>query len=117
MKKENIIFYYHEFYLYHCINTLKKTGNIEYYCLPELIDVIQYDKENNTNLAETVYVYLHFRNMVKTAKHLNIHRNTLIYRLERFKELTNIDLSSGNDIYKLWLSYLILELSPNLIGD
>lgn len=115
--KENIIFYYHEFYLYHCVNTLKKTGNIEYYCLPELIDVIQYDKENNTNLAETVYTYLNFRNIVKTAKHLNIHRNTLIYRLERFKELTNINLSSGYDIYKLWLSYLILELSPNLVDD
>lgn len=117
LKKENTIFHFQDYYLYHGINTLKKLGNIEFYCLPELIDVIQYDKENNTNIAETVYKYLEFRNIAKTAKHLNIHRNTLIYRLERFKELTNIDLSSGYDIYKLWLSYLILELAPDLIED
>lgn len=115
LRKDNIIFYYHDFYLYHCINTLKQTGNIEYYCLPELIDVVLYDKKNNTELAKTVYTYLNFRNIVKTANHLNIHRNTLVYRLERFKDLTNVDLTSGNDIYKLWLSYLILELSPDLI--
>ena len=117
LDKVNHIYYYHDFYLYQCINTLKKAGHIEYYCLPELIDVIQYDKKNNTNLAETVHEYLNFRNIAKTAEHLNIHRNTLIYRLDKFKELTNLNLSSGDDIYKLWLSYLILEVSPRIADN
>lgn len=117
LNKENYIFYYHDFYLYHCINTLKKSGHIEYYCLPELINVIQYDNKNNTNLADTVHKHLIFRNIVKTAEYLNIHRNTLIYRLDKFKELTNLNLSSGDDIYKLWLSYLILEVSPNIADN
>jgi hypothetical protein len=115
LNKNSTIFYYHDFYLYHCIDTLKKTGHIEYYCLPELLDVVRYDKTYNTKLADTMQVYLNFRNIAKTAEYLNIHRNTLIYRLEKFKELTNINLSSGNDIYKLWLSFLILEVSPNLL--
>ena len=55
--------------------------------------------------------------MVKTAEHLNIHRNTLIYRLDKFKELTNLDLSEGDDIYKLWLSFLILEVSPDIVNN
>lgn len=114
LNKENTIFHYHEFYLYHCINTLKKSGHIGYYCLPELINAIEYDKKNNTKISETVNAYLNFRNIAQTAGHLNIHRNTLIYRLEKFKELTNINLSSGDDIYKLWLSYLILEVSPDI---
>jgi len=112
LDKENYIFFYNDYYLYHCINTLKKTSNIKHYCLPELIDVIQYDKNNNTNIAETIKVYLNFRSIAKTAEYLNIHRNTLIYRLEKFKELTKLDLSHGDDIFKLWLSYLILEVSP-----
>lgn len=114
LNKENTIFHYHEFYLYHCINTLKKSGHIEYYCLPELIKVIEYDKKNNTKIFETVNAYLNFRNIIQAAEYLNIHRNTLIYRLEKFKELTNINLSVGDDIYKLWLSYLILEVSPDI---
>jgi len=115
LNKESNIFYYHDFYLYHCINTLKKAGHVEYYCLPELLQVIRYDRTNNTKLADTVHVYLNFRNIAKTAEYLNVHRNTVIYRLEKFKELTNINLSSGIDIYKLWLSFLILEVSPNIM--
>lgn len=115
LNMENNIFYYHDLYLYHCIDTLKKAGHLEYYCLPELLQVIQYDKKYNTNFAETVQAYLKFRNIANTAEHLEIHRNTMIYRLEKFKVLTNLNLSNGDDIYKLWLSFLILEVSPNLV--
>lgn len=116
LNKESNIFYYNDLYLYHCIDTLKKTGHLEYYCLPELLQVVKYDRSYNTNFAETVHIYLNFRNIKDTADYLKIHRNTLIYRLEKFKELTNLNLSNGNDIYKLWLSFLILEVSPNIVS-
>ena len=114
LNKDKSIFYYHELYLYHSFYSLKKSGHLDYYCMPELKQVIQYDRTYNTNLSETVRAYLKFRNINDTAIHLNIHRNTLIYRLGKFKDMTNLNLSNGDDIYKLWLSFLILDISPNL---
>lgn len=110
LNKDKSIFYYHEMYLYHCFYSLKKSGRLEHYCMPELKEIMQYDKTYKTNLAETVRAYLNFRNFNDTAEYLKIHRNTLVYRLGKFKELTNLDLSSGDDIYRLWLSFLILDL-------
>ncbi|MCB7093121.1 helix-turn-helix domain-containing protein [Enterocloster bolteae] len=40
---------------------------------------------------------------------LNIHRNTLLYRLNRIKEITNLDLESGDEFVKMMLHIKIRE--------
>ncbi|MCI7639792.1 MAG: helix-turn-helix domain-containing protein [Clostridiales bacterium] len=35
-------------------------------------------------------------NPVTAANSLNIHRNTLLYRINKIKELTGLDLKNGN---------------------
>ena len=58
----------------------------------EAVRLREYDLKNNTVFFETYYLFLlHERNLVRTARVLNIHRNTLVYRIEKIREMISID--------------------------
>ena len=67
-------------------------------------------KEANIELCYTLYCYLyHGQNSAKTAEALIIHRNTLLYRIGRIKEILQSELTNGDDISKYYYSFKILE--------
>ena len=71
----------------------------------------EYDKEHQTEFYKTLKVYLeNNENAVKSARKLFIHRSTFLYRLERIKEMTGLDLNDPNMHLYCLLSYRILEL-------
>ena len=77
---------------------------------PALSVLGRYDRKNHTELKKTLKEYLNCeRNYVKTAARLYIHRNSLLYRLKRIEELTDIDLENEEIRLHLLLSYLIEE--------
>jgi len=75
---------------------------------PALATLKKYDGKNRTSLYGTLYQYLRYeRNVVATAKHFSIHRNSMIYRLHKIKNLLNLDLDDINVRMYLMLSYHI----------
>ena len=57
--------------------------------------LIQYDKENESDLVKTLFYYLSSNGSLKeTAKQLYIHRNSVKYRIDRIKEIADITLDS-----------------------
>ncbi|MDD4833843.1 MAG: PucR family transcriptional regulator ligand-binding domain-containing protein [Lutispora sp.] len=55
----------------------------------------EYDKARNTEFIATLKAYFeHSGNIRKMAESLYTHYNTVLYRLERIKEISNIDLKS-----------------------
>ncbi len=65
---------------------------------PALWRIREYDKANGTEYEKTLFVYLqNERNQTITAKKLHVHKNTLIYRVDRLSTLFGLDL----DDYKL----------------
>ena len=84
----------------------KHTGS--WLCHPALPQLQNYDRENHTELCRTLQVYLESeRSYVETAKRLFIHRNSLLYRVQRIEELTGLDLSDPSIRLHLLLSYAI----------
>jgi PucR family transcriptional regulator, proline-responsive transcriptional activator len=58
--------------------------------------LLYYDEIKNTSLTKTLKVYLYGDgNLVNTAKKLFIHRNTLIYRIDKISKILNIDLDNN----------------------
>ncbi len=58
-----------------------------------------------SNLIKTLMVYFdHDLNMSQTAKQLFVHRNTLIYRLDRVKEIVGLDPRQFKDAVELQLA-------------
>jgi sugar diacid utilization regulator len=79
-------------------------------CAPEVLALKNYDHKHNTIYYETLYSYLR-NNLrpVQTIKDLNIHRSTLIYRLEKIQKITGMDMVNCDNQWYLLLSYKLLE--------
>lgn len=57
--------------------------------------LLHYDKENSSDLVKTLFYYLATDgSLMETAKMLFIHRNSVKYRIDRIKELTDLKLDS-----------------------
>lgn len=58
--------------------------------------------EGGMDLLTTITVYLKTNyNTSQTARRLNIHRQSLLYRLEKFEELTDLSLDDSDDLFLL----------------
>jgi purine catabolism regulator len=72
-----------------------------------------YDRRHRSNLVETMNAYFaHHGNISQTAESLFIHRNTLLYRLERIQELTEQDLSNSDMRLAMHLALKLWQLRP-----
>ena len=66
-------------------------------------------KDKGIDLVGTLSVFLHSNyNIAQTARELHIHRQSLLYRLEKIEELTEMSLSSHQDLFllEIWLRVL-----------
>ena len=71
-----------------------------------------YDKEWDTDLTETLKVYVeHGANLNSAARALYIHRNTMRYRLEQIEEdILKVDIDSQEVLLNLQVAYIIKQL-------
>ena len=54
--------------------------------------IYEYDKENHTVYCKTLYYYeLKNHSVIETAQELYAHRNTIVYRLRKIKDMFNIE--------------------------
>ena len=86
-------FSFNELNLWSMIDKIRQHpfNSIHYHPVFEKLNM--YDMKNNTELCKTFCIYMKsFKNLDISSKKLNIHRNTLKYRLERIKEISNVDL-------------------------
>lgn len=64
----------------------------------------EYDQKNNTDLVETLEVFLNKdSNVHEASKALNVHTNTLTYRLKRISEIGEVNLKDPNQKMTLFL--------------
>ena len=75
--------------------------------------LVEYDRKHRSTLVETIAAYFaHHGNISQTAESLFIHRNTLLYRLERIQELTKHDLEQADTRLSLHLALKLWQLRP-----
>lgn len=70
-----------------------------------------YDQENKTSLLNTFEVFLkNNSNATHTAKELFVHYKTILYRLEKIREVSGIDFSNSKDRLEAELGLKIVSL-------
>lgn len=90
--------------IYQLIDTLLERRKHEEYENQALQKLHEYDQKYNSNLVETLEVFLNKdSNVSDAAKTLNIHTNTLNYRLKRICEISEINLKDPNQKTILYL--------------
>ncbi|USL42501.1 PucR family transcriptional regulator [Priestia megaterium] len=79
----------------------------ENHSLKKLTD---YDLRHNSNLVETLEVFLNNDNNInEAAKELNVHMNTLSYRLKRISEIGDINLKDVNQKMALYIDIKLMK--------
>ncbi|MFA5309803.1 MAG: helix-turn-helix domain-containing protein [Dehalococcoidales bacterium] len=64
----------------------------------------EYDLEHEGELLQTLEATLRYPTLAETAKVLHVHRNTLLYRLQRIQEIASLNLDDGETRLKLHLA-------------
>ena len=79
-----------------------------------ILPLMVYDRERRSDLVRTVAVYFETgANASETADRLFLHRNSLLYRLERIQTLTGLDLRNSESRLALQLGLLSLRRGEN----
>lgn len=108
LKAKDTVFYFSDLLPYYLISCCTKSelddcSNIYYEKLNE------YDKKHKTDYCMTLYYYVLFNcSLNNCAIKLNLHRNSLSYRIEKITEISGIDLSNGVLLQNYVLYYQIM---------
>ncbi len=82
------------------------------FCHPAILLLEKKDKEEGSNLLETLKYYIYFTNSPNdAAKTLCIHRNTLFYRINKIKQICHITLNNADEILYIYYSIKLLEFN------
>jgi len=90
--------------------------SVEAVCSPKIMELLRYDALHKTEYYHTVKAYLECNlNLARTSEVLFIHRTTLLYRLDRIKQL--FDLNFNDPLERMYyqlsislISYTAFEL-------
>lgn len=104
--------FFNECTLYILSKLISSQYDLMDFCHPAVRTLLKYDKEHGTEYLDTLKQYIYYASAPsEAARILNIHKNTLFYRIGKIKELTGITLDFGDEICKLFLSIRLLELN------
>lgn len=110
VRKDSRLFDYADMYCYHMFDIIHQSEDLRKFCCPKLLDIIEYDAKYSTSYVTTAYFYFSTNmNPVLTAKRLNIHRNTIDYRIKRLEELFDLNFDSNELNFSFELSFRILR--------
>ncbi|MDR0294269.1 MAG: helix-turn-helix domain-containing protein [Oscillospiraceae bacterium] len=84
---------YKDYQIDHVIKTLASGADLRCFCHPGILLLWESGDEAKRNLIHCLYHYfLNGKNISAAADALRIHRNTLIYRLNKVQEILNLDI-------------------------
>jgi purine catabolism regulator len=91
--------------VYRLLVRLRETPELWTFYRETLSKLADYDTRQRADLIKTLEAYFsHLGNLRATSEALHVHRNTLLYRIERIKEISGMDLDNSEEHFALWLA-------------
>jgi purine catabolism regulator len=104
--------------IYRLLYGLENQPDVRHFAEEIMRPLAEYDQQNRGSLVKTVEAYFsHHGNISQTAESLFVHRNTLLYRMERIQELTQLQLDQANMRLALHLALKLWQLRPESEGE
>jgi len=77
--------------------------------------LLEYEKSHNTDLLNTLEKYFeHNGNLKKMSTSMYTHYNTILYRMERIQEITELDLNNENNRLNLEIALKLYKINPGI---
>lgn len=99
--------------VYQLLSQIEHMPGVRQFCVEIIGPLADYDRKQRGSLVETIDAYFNYHgNVSQTAESLFVHRNTLLYRLDRIQELTKQDLNQADSRLALQLALKLWKLRP-----
>ncbi len=109
LQKDAHSFYYKDLGCYHLLSCMENQ-QLHGLCSSHYILLDRHDQLNSTEYCETLYQYiLAADNISVAAKALQIHRNTMTYRIEKITQITQINLANGEELFQFYFTKKIMN--------
>lgn len=109
--------FYGDLKLYQLLLSLKDRNldHLKRFYAETLEPLVEHDERKQSDLVRTLNGFFEANgNLAKAAQDLDVHRNTLVYRLERIAELTGFDLDDADNRLILHLALKIQRVLATL---
>ncbi len=94
--------------VYRLLFHLRDVAEVQPFYADSLAPLVDYDEANGTQLVATLECFLSCHgNVSRHAAQLHLHRNGLLYRMQRIRHLTGIDLEDAEQRLILHLGVLM----------
>lgn len=109
---QNQILSFEELGIYRLLYQFKHDNNrLKEFIPASLQRLLDYNKTNREQLIETLEMYLQCQqNVSRSADRLFVHYKTVSYRLDRIKEITQMDYEDANEMLSVQVGLKILEI-------
>jgi hypothetical protein len=107
-----VICFYEDYQTDHVLQTLSLGSDLRCFCHPGILSLWESGSELDLDLINCLYHYfLNGKNISAAADAMHIHRNTIIYRLSKAKEILNVDIKqpSPGQAFLIIISCLIVQ--------
>ncbi|MGE4272208.1 MAG: PucR family transcriptional regulator [Desulfitobacterium sp.] len=110
----NAVVAFSELGVFRILCKFAERNSLEEFIPKSLLKILKHDQENTAELLKTLEVFLECNgNASKAAKELFIHYKTILYRLERIKEIAQLDLEDSKNRLELEMGLKMLRLMEN----
>ena len=100
---------YSDYAYLHMMSLAGRRTNLLHLCQPALLDLLDYDEAHGGELMDTLFCYLQVAGSTSRASQmLTLHKNTMLYRLGRIRKVLGMNLTSGEELFNLQVSFRIL---------
>ncbi|HEX5563491.1 MAG TPA: PucR family transcriptional regulator ligand-binding domain-containing protein [Sporosarcina sp.] len=97
--------------IFRLLRHVKDSSALLQFIPKSLKELLDYQQANQSDLLETLQTFLECnQNATQTAKHLFVHYKTVMYRLERIKEITGMDFDDSEEMLSVRVGLKIYEL-------
>lgn len=110
--ESEVVFQYADYRFYDFLNECANSLDCDKYYHPITADLEFYDVEHKTEFFATLLTYLECgRSIHKTSEKMYLHKNTVNYRIQRIKELFNINYEDGQVVLFIYLSLKLYSMN------
>lgn len=103
--------HYKDFILHHFLNRNISPHERDDFINDVLGHLLTYDLENQSELITTLEVWVKNRlNIAQSARDLFVHRNTMLYRISKIKDLLQLDIEEPAELLSIQLALTLLEI-------
>ncbi len=110
LENGGLIFLYDSYAHFDMMDICAKQADLLSFCHPAVRRLLAYDEANRSVHLRTLYLYIkNNASIAKTAEEMEVHRNTVKYRISQIAQIMGMELREGMNLFQIHWSLDILR--------